>query len=126
MTMTHYEISNNMSAHSFGIYEGETALEAYTALLDDASARVAGEVIDEIPSDISVIACPVAAIGDDGLHEIVWGIGSDEAAALADALHYSDGRDVVERYAPVTGDVARRIVEDGDVRTADLGLALEG
>lgn len=49
--MTTYNISNRMSAHSFGSYEGATPEEAIAAMLADAG--------HDGPADADVIATPV-------------------------------------------------------------------
>jgi len=65
-----------------------------------------------------------AAIGTDGMREVVWGIGETEEAAEAEAA--SEAREAgcdpeLRRTVAVTAEQAARI-EAGEVDAATLGL----
>lgn len=58
--MTKYTITNTTSGADIGTYEGETALDAYRAMMADAGYRTqaeaesAGYSLDAIPADVDV------------------------------------------------------------------------
>lgn len=65
----------------------------------------------------------IAAIGTDGMREVVWGLGDDEASCLADAALQNDGKDVGElRLVSVSEQQAERI-RAGVVAVSALGIA---
>jgi hypothetical protein len=63
-----------------------------------------------------------AAVGNDGNRPVVWGLGSSETAALADAVSQAAGcNPEVDRTVAITTDQAERILA-GEVSTESLGV----
>lgn len=63
-----------------------------------------------------------AAIGTDGTRNVVWGIGSTESAALADAAEQDGAPDELTTRTITTADV--EAIEAGDVDAASLGRGM--
>ena len=59
-----------------------------------------------------------AAIGTDGMRPVVWGVGSTEEAAVADAWRWVEDREEL-RVVAISAE-RRATIEAGDVSASDL------
>lgn len=127
--MSTFEISNTTSGHTLGTFTGETALDAYQAMMRDAGysdaedAASAGLEWAEIPADIRVVEIDLLGIADD--------LGDQDVSVAAE--HDRDPRAELESIesdfeAAVLAwrDEAGQAGDDATVRWASAVLGLEG
>lgn len=83
----------------------------------EIAAEDSGLISIEVPTfDPSRMTATVAAVGNDGLQPVIWGLGTSDEMAFADALlHDLDADDAPSlRLLPCTAEAQKR-VEQGDV-----------